>query len=78
MKDTMNTVSEPIAIYADSAFGGYALYEIENGVDDRALIAYYGSRPRWHKVGYTVAGRAFVRVSGRRVHLDNFFEGITL
>lgn len=74
MKDTMNTTSKPIAVYADSAFGGYALYDIENGADDRALIAYHDSRPRWYKVGYTAAGRAFVRVSGRRVHLDNFLR----
>jgi hypothetical protein len=74
MKDTMNTTSKPIAVYADSAFGGYALYDIENGIDDRALISYHDSRPHWYKVGYTMAGRAFVRVFGRRVHLDNFLR----
>lgn len=73
MKSTMNPTSKPVAVYADSA-GGYNLYDIENGVDDRALISYHDSRPRWYKVGYTVAGRAFVRVFGRRVHLDNFLR----
>lgn len=74
MNSTMNTTPKPIAVFADSAFGGYSLYDIENGADDRALISYYDSRPRWYKVGYTAAGRAFVRVFGRRVHLDNFLR----
>lgn len=74
MKNTMNASQKPIAVYSDSAFGGYSLYDIENDVDDRALISYYDSRPRWYKVGYTAAGRAFVRVFGRRVHLDNFLR----
>lgn len=74
MKNTMNTASKPIAVYATSAFGGYVLYDVESGIDDRALISCYDSRPRWYKVGYTVAGRAFVRVFGRRVHLDNFLR----
>lgn len=70
----MNTKSKPIAVYSDSIFGGYSLHAIEYGVNDRALISYYDSCPRWYKVGYTVAGRAFVRVLGRRVHLDNFLR----
>ena len=72
MKNAMNL--KPIAVYSDSAFGGFSLYAIGNDIDDHALISYHDSRPRWYKVGYTVAGRAFVRVFGRRVHLDNFLR----
>lgn len=74
MENTANTTPKPIAVYGESAFGGYALYAIEYGIDDRALISYYDSRPRWYKIDVTAAGRAFVRVFGRRIHLDNFLR----
>lgn len=65
--------TEPCAIYFESVFSGYAIYDIN---EDFAIAGYFHNnhedKPHRHKIYWTAAGTPFIKFNGRRYSLDLF------
>ena len=64
-RDYTNT---PVSIGA-WAYGPSVL-QIQHGIDDYALIQFYGETARWLKIHTNTSGRSFIRSYGVRYYFD--------
>ena len=75
---TLYSESEPISVYAESAFSGIVLLGVEYGIYDMVIAGYEydGKRTniRRHKIYTTAGGRWYIRKFQRRYYLDKFMR----
>lgn len=77
MKQTLKQQFEAIKKLHGSAYltlsnlGGIEII-LNNSNDGILYIAYGKLCKRWQKIKYTMSGRAYITVYGRRLYLDNF------
>lgn len=67
-----------IAVYAMSAFSGYGILEVQNGIEDKCISCYiYGdeiSDVKCTKIHYTITGRSYIVRNKYKMYLDEFLK----
>ena len=69
--------AKPIAVYADSNWGGMELLDIEHGVDDYAICRWnYGTpEKKLHRVKINYSKSIpFIRIDGYGISMNNFLR----